>query len=98
MFWRKKRSEKSVPNGNKNPEDYTKDELSTNWKSDRNYCENCMKSTDHNEYMSDICNSCGSFNTQVHFGRSYRRIVIDGSWNYQIRYRDGKEEIRENWY
>lgn len=55
----------------KDPKDYTKSDLSTEWKSDNTYCSKCMKSTGHNEYMSDICNNCGSFNTQIRFGRSY---------------------------
>lgn len=82
----------------KDPKDYTKDELSTGWKGDAMYCTACNKSTGHNEFMSDICNSCGSFHTQKHYGRSYRKIYIDGSWKYQVRYKDGTEEIREVWY
>jgi hypothetical protein len=84
--------------GSKDPKDYAKDKLSTGWQSDINHCNVCKKSTGHNEFMSDICNSCGSFNTQVAMGRTYRKIYIDGKWKYQIRYRNGVEEIREEWY
>ena len=82
----------------KDPKDYTKDELSTNWEGDKTHCSACKKSTGHNEYMSDICDGCGGFNTQVRFGRSYRKIYIDGKWMYQIRYKNGNEEIRDKWY
>lgn len=82
----------------KDPKDYTKCDLSTEWESDNTYCKKCMKSTGHKAYMSDICNGCGSFNTQVRFGRSYRKIKIDGEWKYQIRYRNGDEEVRDDWY
>ncbi len=82
----------------KDPKDYTECNLSTGWKSDEHYCNECMKSTGHNEYMADICNGCGSFNTQVWYGRSYRKIYYVGKWKYQIRYKDGREEIRNEWY
>lgn len=84
--------------GSKDPKDYKEDKLSTGWKSDNIYCSACMKSTGHNEFMSDICNGCGNFNTQIRFGRSYRKIYIDGEWKYQVRYRSGTEEIRKEWY
>ena len=92
LFGRKK------PLQSKDPKDYTKDKLSTDWESDNTYCNVCKKSTEHEEFMSDICNGCGSFNTQIRFGRSYRKIYIDGSWKYQVRYKNGTEEIREEWY
>jgi len=83
----------------KDPKDYTKCKLSTGWESDRIYCSACKKSTGHNEYMSDICNGCGSFNTQIRFGRSYRKIYIDGKWKFQIKYKNSEnDEIREEWY
>jgi len=82
----------------KDPNDYKKCSLSTEWKSDDTHCTKCKKSTGHNEYMSDICNGCGSFNTQVRFGRSYRKIKVDGKWKYQVRYRNGDEEIIDKWY
>lgn len=83
---------------NKNPDDYTKCESSTDWQSDNMHCGKCLKSTSHSEYISDICNGCGSFNTQVSFGRSYRKIYVDGVWKYQIRYKNGRKEIRNEWY
>jgi hypothetical protein len=83
----------------KDPKDYTKCRLSTNWHSDDHYCSACRRSTGHNEYMSDICNGCGSFKTQELYGRSYRQIYIDGKWKYQIKYKNGADdEIIEKWY
>ncbi len=82
----------------KDPKDYTLDKLSTPWKVDSQFCKFCRKSTSHSEYMSDICNGCGSFNTQSSNGRSYRKIYIDGEWKYQVRYKNGNEEIRKEWY
>jgi hypothetical protein len=84
--------------GSKDPEDYTKTELSTNWETDSYHCSTCLNSTSHNEYMASVCNSCGNFNTQVLYGRSYRKIFIDGKWKYQIRYKKSHEEIRDTWY
>ncbi len=82
----------------KDPKDYKKCNLSTEWEADDHHCKNCKCSTGHNEWMSDICNSCGSFDTQVRYDRSYRKIFYGGKWMYQVRYRDGKEEIIKNWY
>ncbi len=89
---------KPASRGSKDPKDYTKCDLSTEWKCDDIYCKVCNKSTSPNEYMSDICNGCGNFNTQIRYGRSYRKIYIDNAWKYQVRYRNGNEEIRETWY
>lgn len=82
----------------KYPKDYTLSESSTEWLSERSYCKKCSCTTAHNEFMSDICNTCGSFNTQERMGRSYRTIWYQGKWQYQVRYREGKEEIIEEWY
>jgi len=84
--------------GSKNPSDYKQCKLSTGWSPDDHHCTSCMKSTEHREYMSGICNGCGSFKTQVRFERSWRKIFIDGEWKYQIKYKDGTEEIRKWWY
>ncbi len=82
----------------KDPSDYRKDSLSTEWQADDHYCSVCKKSTGFNEYMSEICNGCGNFSTQIYNGRSYRKIYIDDKWKYQVRYKDGIEEIIEKWY
>lgn len=84
--------------GDKDPKDYTKSKLSTEWQTEDYYCYHCKKSTGHSEYMSDICNSCGSFSTQVRFGRVYRKIYLNGKWRFQVRYKDDREEIIDNWY
>lgn len=99
MFGKKKvSSENDHIITSKDPKDYTKTELSTDWEADKHHCTACNKSTGHNEYMSDICSGCGKFNTQVRFQRSFRKIYIAGSWKYQVRYKDGTEEIRAKWY
>ena len=84
--------------GSKDPNDYTLNDLSTAWISEDHYCVKCKKSTGHNEYMSDICNSCGSWNTQKRYGRVYRQILINGVWKFQIKYKEGHEEIRDDWF
>ncbi len=94
-------SRKHQPNtieGSKDPKDYKKDKLSTGWEHDDHYCSRCNCSTGHNEFMTDTCNSCGNFHTQHNSGRNFRKIYIDGQWKYQIRYEDGREEIRKEWY
>jgi hypothetical protein len=85
-------------NHNKDPMDYKKCSLSTDWDIDPHHCTKCQKSTSHREYISDVCNSCGSFDTQVLHGRSYRKIKEHGEWRYQVRYRNGVQEIMDTWY
>lgn len=82
----------------KDPTDYTKSWSSTHWSYDAHYCSACKCTTGHAEYMSDICNHCGSFRTQVLHGRSYRKIKLDGKWKYQVKYRNGNEDIIDKWY
>lgn len=84
--------------GDKDPKDYKKCKLSTEWKSDDLYCSRCKCSTGHNEFMSDICNSCGGFDTQVRYGRTFRKIHTGGKWVYQVKYKRGHEEIIDKWY
>jgi hypothetical protein len=98
LFRRQKTDTTECSKGSKDPSDYKKDDLSTEWHSENHYCTKCLKTTGHNEFMADICNGCGSFNTQERYQRVYRKIFIDGKWKYQVRYIDGKEEIIEKWY
>ena len=88
----------SIPIKEKDPKDFTLTESSTGWDLDRHYCRQCLKSTCHSEYMSDVCNGCGGFNTQDGRGRSFRKIFYQGVWQYQIKYKEGKEEIIKEWY
>ncbi|AGO47464.1 hypothetical protein Phi19:3_gp060 [Cellulophaga phage phi19:3] len=97
-LFEKKETTNTNINKSKDPSDYKKCSLSSEWYSDNHYCTKCKKSTGHNEYMSDICNGCGSFDTQKRFGRSYRKIMIEGKWKYQVRYKNGNEEIIDKWY
>ena len=98
MYLRNYLNNDSPDEGSKDPNDFTKCALSTAWLVDAHYCTKCKKSTSHNEFMSDICSGCGSFNTQDRFGRSYRKIRIEGKWMYQIRYKNGDMEITDNSY
>ncbi len=82
----------------KDPKDYTKTPSSTGWQLDSHFCNKCLKSTGHSEFMSGVCNGCGGFETQWSKGRSYRQIIQNGKWVYQIRYEKGNEEIRDGWY
>jgi hypothetical protein len=83
---------------NKDPADFTLTKSSTNWITDSHYCSNCKHSTSHREFMSGVCNSCGEFNTQVLYGRSYRKIYIDDKWKYQFKYHNGSIEIKDKFY
>jgi len=96
LFNKKSADKKLI--GNKDPKDYKKCDLSTDWEIDTYYCVKCKNSTTHREFMSSACNSCGHFGHQTMYGRSYRKIYIDGVWKYQIRYKNGEEEIRDGWY
>ena len=94
-----KEKKDNVVKNEKDPNDYKNCSLSTNWEIEEHYCTNCKKTTTHNEFMSDICCGCGSFKTQKLYGRTYRKIYIDGKWKYQIKYKKkGNMEIIEEWY
>jgi len=80
------------------PKDYRKSDSSTDWSFDAHYCNDCRCSTGHQEFMSDVCRSCGGFKTQFNSGRSWRRIVQNGKWVFQVKYQDGTEEIIKEWF
>jgi hypothetical protein len=82
----------------KDPNDFTKCKSSTNWNVENSYCTSCKCTGSHSEYMSDVCNTCGQFDTIVLYGRSYRKIYYQSKWQYQIKYKNGKIELRENWF
>ncbi len=77
---------------NKDPNDFTLTKSSTQWQTDT-YCTKCKHSTSHSEYMAGVCNNCGEFETQYLYGRSYRKIYIDGKWVTQFKYRGGGMDI-----
>jgi hypothetical protein len=77
----------------KDPNDYTLTESSKPWASDEVYCKTCKKSCGHEEFMSSICNGCGSYGTQERFGRSYREIWNGVKWVTQFKYRNGESVI-----
>lgn len=82
----------------KDPLDFSLTSSSTEWKLDQHHCKECKASVGHEEYMSDVCNTCGSFKCMDLMGRIYRKIFIDGKWKYQIKYRNGDMEIIDKWY
>lgn len=88
----------NVPKKEQDLADYRKSETSSEWLAESHCCINCKCTTTHNEFMSDICNSCGKFNTQKRYERSYRKVFYGGKVQYQVRYRDGREEVIEKWY
>jgi hypothetical protein len=91
---------KEKPNdlvGSKDPNDFTKTNLSTNWKTVSVYCKKCKSDGSHNEFMADVCNSCGSFFTMKLNGKSWRKIYIDGKWKYQVKYANGSIEIKDEY-
>lgn len=87
----------------KDPNDNTLTVSSTEWKTENYHCVKCLKSSTHNSYMAQICNSCGTFGTITIQNRIFRKIFYNGEWQYQIKYRQTfvekeKTEIRKDWY
>lgn len=80
----------------KDPDDFTLCSSSTAWVIDKHYCANCKCSTGHQEYMSEVCNQCGAFDTQHLMERSYRQIWYKGKWQYQVRYKEDRNRKKPN--
>lgn len=95
---RKKQQTISKELTDKDPLDFTLTKYSTPWQIDKRHCTKCKASVGHTEFMSEVCNTCGSFNCMDRMGRSYREIFIGGQWKYQIKYRNGDMEIIDKWY
>jgi hypothetical protein len=84
----------------KDPNDFRLTNNSTNWETE-DYCPQCKATIGHREYMSDVCNTCGTvFDRYGIIGRrrSYRQIVQNGRWVIQYKYNKNKIEIRKNRY
>lgn len=86
---RKDKKKKKNPVGSKDPKDLKKCDLSTQWKPDRFHCTFCKESATHDEYIANICNTCGCFHTVIMNGRVYRKIWHEEQWQYQLRYPSG---------
>lgn len=69
----------------KDPSDFTLTSNSTEWRYER-HCSECKSRTGHNEYMADVCNSCGAIGAFLHKPRTFRKIYHKGVWVYQYRY------------
>lgn len=70
----------------KDPMDWSLTPSSTEWQGEY-YCPTCKVQTSHSEVMTDICNSCGSFDATLIFSkRVYRKIWNGTEWKYQYKY------------
>jgi hypothetical protein len=71
----------------KDPKDYTLTWNSTEWSTGR-YCPKCKNWIYHSEFMSGVCNSCGSvFHSCLAFNyKSVRQIYSGGKWIWQVKY------------
>jgi len=80
----------------KDPKDFRLTWNSTKWSSGE-YCPKCKNWIGFSEFMSGVCNSCGSvFNNCLSFKkRSARQIYYGGKWVWQIRYGVDDFEIIE---
>ena len=76
----------------KDPLDFTLTKSSTAWDTE-DYCHKCFSGLCHEEFMSDICNSCGQFN-DLSFSRfkkrTFRKIYTPNGWVTQRRYSDNE--------
>jgi hypothetical protein len=75
----------------KDPLDFTLTPSSTRWYT-HHYCELCKAWTDHDEWMSQICNSCGGHGDMRGY-RSSRKIWNGERWVQQFRYHNGSIEL-----
>lgn len=71
----------------KDPKDFTLTKSSTPWHIDEYFCAKCLNSTSHEEYMADVCNSCGEMWAQRLYGRSVRKIWNGQKWIWQYKYK-----------
>lgn len=70
----------------KDPEDWTLTPSSTQWRRN-DYCPKCKNTVGHHEFMSKICNSCG---TSTSMGqRASRTLWNANNWVTQHKYPDG---------
>ena len=70
----------------KDPNDRRLCDLSSPWKSEK-YCPSCFEATTHDERMTDICLSCGSYNRNMILkSRAFRQIYYKGEWRVQRSY------------
>ncbi len=56
-------------------------------------CQNCLEKTGHEEFMTEICLSCGG--EGVPGNGATRQIFYRGQWRAQMRYR-GHDYLRED--
>ena len=72
----------------KDPSDRRLCKSSTAWKHER-YCPNCYATTQHDEFMTRICLSCGEYDREMIFSdRAYRQIFYQGKWRVQRSYKN----------
>ena len=81
----------------KDPNDYTLTKSSTSWLTEK-YCPKCKATIGHDEWMSEICNNCGTiysglFSEIRSSKRVYRQIIQDGKWVYQYKYPGKYDEL-----
>lgn len=76
----------------KDPKDHTLTSNSSKWTMDT-FCPKCLTTIEHSEFMSAICNSCGTvYNDCLAFrNRSHRQIVQNKKWVWQYKYGYGSE-------
>jgi hypothetical protein len=55
-----------------------------------NFCLHCKAKTGHEEFMTNICLTCGTYSERNCMGyRASRRYMKDGAWVIQHRYESG---------
>ena len=81
---------------NKDPNDFTLTKSSTSWVTQRYFCKKCKSETSHREFMSNICNSCGSFEHQELNYKIHRYIYLDGKWVKQAKLKTGEIYFEKN--
>lgn len=77
----------------KDPNDYTLTSNSTKWETESYFCPVCLTTIDHSEFLSKVCNNCGTV-SRYHLdfkSRSCRKIIKDSKWIWQYKYEDRTE-------
>ena len=77
----------------KDPSDYKKTRSSTHWRHE-SYCRNCDSHIEHEERMTRICLSCGTYDPNlIMLTRSAREIWDGDRWVTQVKCCGGEEKI-----
>lgn len=63
------------------------------WNVTRYHCQDCDKTLDYDGFMQGFCKFCGTFGHKGLNDRSWRKVLHEGQWKFQLRYKNGHSKI-----